>query len=66
MTSLNVEVHSRHGDWGDGRQIKEQHAGQIILSDGTRLTLAKDLTWERIAPKNSSRSPTGVTVVAGW
>jgi hypothetical protein len=28
-------------------RIKEQHAGQIILSDGTRLTLAKDLTWER-------------------
>jgi hypothetical protein len=28
-------------------RITEQHAGQIILSDGTRLTLAKDLTWER-------------------
>ena len=32
-------------------KIKEQHAGHIILSDSSRLSLAKGLTWQRFHPQ---------------
>jgi hypothetical protein len=32
-------------------RIKEQHSGHIILSDSSRLSLAKGLSWQRFHPE---------------